>query len=152
MRRPSSDLSGFTLVELLIVVIMVGILATVSIPLYRGATKQAYLTEADAGLGLVSRSLRTVIMSQTGYTDWSILASKYTAGPGLKVSSVSELRIADTDLNGRFFDNNAYRLQVLTASTYTIYAYGDSSTTANKDAVAGLIRTLDQSGQMLTYP
>ena len=49
--KSSRHHAGFTLVELLIVVIIVGILASVAIPLYRGATERAYLTEADTALG-----------------------------------------------------------------------------------------------------
>ncbi len=152
MQKHSSGLSGFTLVELLIVVIIVGILAAVAIPLFRGATKDAYLSEADTGLGLIGRSMRSVIASQTGYTDWTALATKYTAGPGLKVSSIPELRIDDHDLDGRYFDNDSYRLQELTASTYTIYAYGDSSKTAYRDAGAGVIRSLNHRGQLVNVP
>jgi len=142
--------TGFTLVELLIVVIIVGILAAVSIPLYRGATECAYMSEADAALGVISRSMRTVIMSQTGYTDWADLAAKYTAGPGLKISNIVELRINASHLDGRFFDQHSYRMQELTATIYTVYAYGDSSHTANKDAVAGLIRSIDHEGNLVT--
>lgn len=152
MYRKSSGLSGFTLVELLIVVIIVGILAAVAIPLFRGATKDAYLTEADTALGVIGRNMRSVIASQTGYTDWTALAAKYTAGPGLKVSDVPELRIDENDLDGRYFDNDSYRLQELTASTYTIFAYGDSSKTAYRDAVAGVVRSLNQNGALVTIP
>ena len=149
--KSSSHQTGFTLVELLIVVIIVGVLASVAIPLYRGATKRAYLTEADTTLGVIQRSMRTVMVSQSGGSgDWAFLTSKYTSGASLKISDVVELRINKTDLNGRFFDNGSYRLQSLTATTYAIYAYGDSSSTANKNAVAGMIRSINQAGELTT--
>jgi len=149
--KTTKNQSGFTLVELLIVVIIVGILASVAIPLYRGATERAYLTEADTALGLIQRSMRTVIVSQSGGSgNWGSLASKYTAGPALKVSDVDELRIYETGVDGRFFDNGSYRLQTLTSSSYAIYAYGDSSKTINKNADAGMIRSIDQTGELIT--
>jgi prepilin-type N-terminal cleavage/methylation domain-containing protein len=130
--KSSRHHAGFTLVELLIVVIIVGILASVAIPLYRGATERAYLTEADTALGEIQRSMRTVFISQSGGSGcWSILTAKYTPCTSLKISDVIELRIDEADLDGRFFDNGSYRLQSLTAATYAIYAYGDSSSTPN---------------------
>ena len=53
MIRIRNAQAGFTLVELLIVIIIVGILASVAIPLYRGATESAYASEADAALGTI---------------------------------------------------------------------------------------------------
>lgn len=148
MPRGRIHQAGFTLVELLIVVIIVGILAAVALPLYRGATKSAYGSEADAALGVIQRTMKTVTIFQSGSGDWSVMAAKYSAGPGLKVSDISELLIDPTDLNGRFFDNNCYRMVTLTATTYTVQAIGDSSQTANKAAVAGLIRQIDQDGTL----
>lgn len=143
--KSSRHHAGFTLVELLIVVIIVGILASVAIPLYRGATERAYLTEADTALGVIQRSMRTVLISQSGGSgSWSFLTAKYTPDASLKISDVIELRIDETDLDGRFFDNGSYRLQSSTATTYAIYAYGDSSSTPNKNSVAGMIRSINQ--------
>ena len=143
--KSSRHHAGFTLVELLIVVIIVGILASVAIPLYRGATERACLTEADTALGVIQRSMRTVLISQSGGSgSWSFLTAKYTPDASLKISDVIELRIDETDLDGRFFDNGSYRLQSLTATTYAIYAYGDSSSTPNKNSVAGMIRSINQ--------
>jgi type IV pilus assembly protein PilE len=42
---------GFTLVELIIVIVIVGILSIVAVPIYRGYTKKAIATEAKALLG-----------------------------------------------------------------------------------------------------
>lgn len=143
--------TGFTLVELLIVVIIVGVLASVAIPLYNKSTERAYLTEADTALGVIRRGMRTLILSKTsGGGDWSEFAANYTPGLTLKISDIPELYIYVTDLNGRYFDNDSYRMYELTATTYTVYAIGDSSKTAFSNVVAGLTRAIDEEGNLTT--
>ncbi len=44
---------GFTLVELIIVIVIVGILSIVAVPVYKGYTKKAMGTEAKALLGSI---------------------------------------------------------------------------------------------------
>jgi len=49
---------GFTLIELMVVVIVVGILAAAAVPIYRFAMSRAYASEARATLGTMATSLR----------------------------------------------------------------------------------------------
>src|SRR5437588_1249440 len=53
----SSGQAGFTLVELLIVILIVGILSAVALPLYLGYTSDARLAEAKALAGSARRRL-----------------------------------------------------------------------------------------------
>ena len=47
---------GFTLVELVIVIVIVGILSVVAVPIYRGYTRKAMATEGKALLGTIQTS------------------------------------------------------------------------------------------------
>ncbi len=63
---------GFTLIELMIVVIIVGILAAAAVPIYTGFVKRAYVTEAKASIGTI-RSAEEVYFAEhgkyVGFTD-----------------------------------------------------------------------------------
>ncbi len=147
MIRTRNAQAGFTLVELLIVVIIVAILASVAIPLYRGVTESAYAREADGALGTIRSTMRTV-QSQSAAGDFSAISTKYTADLTLKITDVSELNLDATDLLGNFFDGHSYRMTTLTAATYLIKAIGDSSRSGKAASVAGIIRTIDQNGTL----
>ena len=56
---------GFTLVELIVVVIIVGILASVAIPMMSGNIAQAKRTEAVAAMGTI-RTAERAVFSETG--------------------------------------------------------------------------------------
>ena len=55
---------GFTLVELVIVIVIVGILSIVAVPIYRGYTRKAMASEGKALLGTIQTSER-VIFAET---------------------------------------------------------------------------------------
>ena len=50
------SMKGFTLVELVIVIVIVGILSVVAVPVYKGYTKKAMATEGKALLGAINTS------------------------------------------------------------------------------------------------
>lgn len=52
----NKKIKGFTLIELVIVIVIVGILSIVAVPIYRGYTRKAMATEAKALLKTIQSS------------------------------------------------------------------------------------------------
>jgi type IV pilus assembly protein PilA len=60
--------SGFTLIELMIVVAIVAILAAVALPRYKGYTNRAKFTEVVASIGPAKSAAETCILTYRGDT------------------------------------------------------------------------------------
>jgi prepilin-type N-terminal cleavage/methylation domain-containing protein len=58
---------GFTLVELVIVIVIVGILSVVAVPIYRGYTRKAMASEGKALLGAIKTSQRVYYAEFGGF-------------------------------------------------------------------------------------
>jgi len=100
---------GFTLVELMIVVVVVAILALVSVSLYSSSLTSGKMTEGMAGVGLVRTALRTYWAGRSGR--YPVLSS--VTGDGLHM-----IAIQPTDLNGKYFQAEDYLIN----SNATAYA------------------------------
>lgn len=93
---------GFTLIELMVVVLIIGILAAVAIPVLRARIDNGKWTEAKAGMGTIITSLRA-----------------YAAETKSTTTSLSEIGLIPSDLHGTYFVITDY---VITATNYTIGA------------------------------
>jgi len=80
---------GFTLIELMVVIFIVGILAAVAVPLMRGRIDAAKWSEGRAIMGTIATALRAHIAEK---------ASNFSAVPKLV-----ELGFAADDLDGAYF-------------------------------------------------
>ena len=134
---------GFTLVELMIVAVIVAILAAVAIPLMSGNKSRAIMTEAEAGLGMVRSSLRTLSAESGAY-------NVDRNGNAIATGSITNIPgVSTNDVAGRWFNGPAYNIDAIGSNTYTLSVSGNNSTTANAGDVTGLKVTLDQSGNFV---
>ncbi len=91
---------GFTIVELLVVVLIVGILAVVAVPLMRGRTDASKWSEAKTAMSMIAATLRTHAREK----------GSFAAPP-----TFSQLGIPDQDLDGTYFTHECYEISSASA-------------------------------------
>lgn len=89
-------------VELVVVVLIVAILATVAIPLMKGHTDASKWSEAKTAMGTIATALRAYGSEKGGFT----------GAPNL-----TEMGIPDADLDGTYFSHEAYAVTSASASS-----------------------------------
>ena len=62
-------IKGFTLVELVIVIIIVGILSIVAVPIYKGYVKRSITVEGKTLLGIIQATEKAYFAENTKYLD-----------------------------------------------------------------------------------
>jgi prepilin-type N-terminal cleavage/methylation domain-containing protein len=138
--RKGTCQKGFTLVELMIVVIVVGVLAAVAIPMYTLASEKAKASEAVAALGSIRTAMRSYYAEHGTYINAS-----FVDGAAVTVGDI--LDVTDSDLMGRYFSTECYSFNgPPTATAYSIECDGSASTAAYGVEVSSVVRYIDQSG------
>jgi len=101
---------GFTLIELMVVILIVGILAAVAVPIMRGRIDSAKWSEANASAGSIRTAIRAYIAEKgPNYTNYAADAEGDldTVGATLGFSS--------TDLDGAYFNQVNYVISAVVA-------------------------------------
>ena len=134
MKKFFRNQKGFTLVELMITIVIVGILAAVAVPIYTANIKKAKMSECDAALGTIRTALRVYYATNDPLPAYPTYSGEVAACPDLDIDAA--------DLLGKYIDDPAYYTLVSADSTYTI--------TCRTDLAIGTdsVRTLDQDGSL----
>ncbi len=118
--RKKRERRGFTLIELMVVILIVGILAAVAIPLMRGRIDAAKWSEGKAIMGTIATALRAYGAEKGDTGNWP--------------PSQVDLGFVAGDLAGTYFNDGditwaaAYDSTVTPSLTYTITATSTKTT------------------------
>jgi type IV pilus assembly protein PilA len=114
---------GFTMVELMVVVLIVGILAAVAVPLMSGRIDTSKWSEAKSAMGTIASALRTYATEKGNFST---------------TPSLADIGLANNDLDGTYFSHDAYAITSASASgnqvSFVITCTAASSTRSGKPA------------------
>ena len=139
MRLPRQR--GFTLIEVMITVMIIGVLASAATPILTNSIERAKVSEATAALGSIRRAMRMHYVEYGTYKN-----PQFTAGR--KVTFGSILAISDTDLAGRYFSSECYTFERVKRRTFRIVCSGIASTAPAGGDVTHVILYVNQRGDI----
>jgi prepilin-type N-terminal cleavage/methylation domain-containing protein len=124
--------AGFTLVELMVVILIVGILASTAVPMLRGRIDSSKWSEGKAMMGSISTAIRAY-HGEKGPTG---------AAPTIFGVGSTGLGFAPGDLTGRFFVDADFTFSVTSMDPLAFTITGSPTTTS----LNPVSYQLDQSG------
>jgi len=138
---------GFTLIELMVVILIVGILAAVAIPIMRGRIDSAKWSEGKAGAGSIRTAARA-FCAEKG-PDWGgTWANETIDDLGFNITAAAEAG----DLDGKYFSDEAYDVTFAGYDTYTVTVTPGDSLSRSESPSSPSVITLDQAGTWVETP
>lgn len=143
-RNTISNKKGFTLVELIVVFIIVAILASVAIPIFKTMRARAMLSEAAQALSMIKTDLRVYY---TEYRQYPTFSGFLVEGPSLMAALNIKLGTTsnntDGDLDGTYFSEECYSLSSSPGSyQITCYVWNSNNRAPRKDET----KTIESGG------
>ncbi len=130
------NIKGFTLIELMIVVVIVGILAAIAFPSYQDSVRKSRRADAKSTLLATAQILERCFTEFNSYTNTN--CSIIDAGPDIDFVSDDITKGVSGDGYYTITDLGA----TLTATTYTLRATPTNQGGQNNDAACGTFELL----------
>lgn len=138
--------TGFTLIELMVVIFIVGILAAIAIPIMRGRIDSAKWSEGRDALGTIRSAARAFCAEKD--SDWTgVWANVTFADLGFNVVNGAD----GDDLDGKYFTSEAYNFGFTAYNMYTITITAASSLRAERPTTPASM-SIDQNGTWTEVP
>jgi len=134
--RKRNTASGFTLIELVVVVIIVGVLVAASLPVYRGYLRRTSLSEGRSVAGAIAISQKVYYVQNNNVLSTGTVVAPLGASGGLGID-VS---------NHKFF--NSFAVPTIaggpgSGSSYTAYIFGAPAESYASGITITLIQTMN---------
>ena len=145
----NSKVKGFTLVELIVVIAIIGILAAILVPSMLGYVRNARISSANSGAKQVHTACASAI-TQLGISNWDFGIAAGTEGyieikggtDTTKVSSNGSLPAQGIDLGSYLGDDfKDYGIAVFTPTTYAVTNAGYCTTSGIYTSKIGSLQT-----------
>ena len=138
---------GFTLIELMVVILIVAILAAVLAPMLTGRVRDAKWSEGKAGAGTIATAIRAYWAEHEGAGTGNASISAGFDGL-IDPNAFNIIGVTEADLEGKYFEGQCYSTGAIggtaaTGPTYTITITAGNST---KSGVPDGAWTLDHTG------
>jgi type IV pilus assembly protein PilE len=128
---------GFTLIELIIVIIIIGVLATLAVPQYLKSTERAKVAKAKHAMGIIAQAEKMFRAQNDTYVDIGADAADAALGAFTELADID----ADPDW--------AYTTENISTNTFTVRATRENGSMATNSITLNEGGVWDETGFVL---